>query len=101
MRLGPALLESAYERCLCHEFDQSALTYERQVARPLDYDGVLLDCGYRADLIVNHEMILELKSVEHIPPLHEAQTFRTVKSSPMLGLVISNSPSPYLACSSC
>jgi GxxExxY protein len=53
-RLGPGLLESAYERCLCHEFDQNMLACERQVDLPLDYDGVLLDCGYRADLIVKH-----------------------------------------------
>jgi GxxExxY protein len=80
-RLGPGLLESAYERCLCHEFDKSALTYERQVDLPLDYDGVLLDCGYRADLIVNHEVILELKSVEHILPLHEAQLLTYLRLS--------------------
>ena len=72
-RLGPGLLESGYERCLCHEFDQNALAYARQVDLPLDYDGVLLGCGYRADIIVNNEVILELKSVEHILPLHEAQ----------------------------
>lgn len=72
-RLGPGLLESAYERCLCHEFDQNALPYERQVDLPLEYDGVFLDCGYRADMIINDEVILELKSVEHILPLHEAQ----------------------------
>jgi GxxExxY protein len=57
-RLGPGLLESAYERCLCHEFDQNALAYARQVDLPLNYDGVLLDCGYRADLIVDDEVIL-------------------------------------------
>jgi GxxExxY protein len=72
-RLGPGLLESAYERCLCHEFDQNALAYERQVDLPLDYDNVHLDCGYRADMIVNDEIILELKSVKQILPLHEAQ----------------------------
>jgi GxxExxY protein len=49
------------------------LTYERQVDLPLNYDGVHLDCGYRADMIVNHEVIMELKSVEHILPLHKAQ----------------------------
>ena len=72
-RLGPGLLESAYERCLCHEFDQNAVSYRRQVDLPLDYDGVLLDCGYRADMIINNEVILELKSVEYILPLREAQ----------------------------
>jgi GxxExxY protein len=80
-RLGPGLLESAYERCLCHEFDQNTLPYERQVDLRLDYDGVLLDCGYRADLIVNHEVILELKSAEHILPLHEAQLLTYLRLS--------------------
>ena len=72
-RLGPGLLEHAYERCLCHEFDQNAVVYARQVPLPLDYDGVLLECGYRVDLIVEDTVIVELKSVEHILPLHEAQ----------------------------
>ena len=80
-RLGPGLLESTYERCLCHEFDQNAVPYERQVDLPLNYDGVLLDCGYRADLIVRHEVILELKSVEHILPLHEAQLLTYLRLS--------------------
>ena len=80
-RLGPGLIESAYERCLCHEFDHNALPYQRQVDLPLDYDGVLLDCGNRADLIVNHEVILELKSVEHILPLHEAQLLTYLRLS--------------------
>ncbi len=80
-RLGPGLLESTYERCLCHEFDQNALAYERQVDLPFDYDGVLLDCCYRADMIVNNEVILELKSVEHILPLHEAQLLTYLRLS--------------------
>ena len=80
-RLGPGLLESAYEHCLCREFDQNALTYARQVDLPLNYGGVFLDCGYRADVIVNSEVILELKSVEHILPLHEAQLLTYLRLS--------------------
>jgi GxxExxY protein len=80
-RLGPGLLESAYEHCLCHEFDQNALTYARQVDLPLNYDGTLLDCGYRADIIVSDTVILELKSVEHILPLHEAQLLTYLRLS--------------------
>ena len=80
-RLGPGLLDSAYERCLCHEFDQNALAYARQVDLPLDYDGVLLDCGYRADIIVTNEVLLELKSVEHVLPLHEAQLLTYLRLS--------------------
>jgi GxxExxY protein len=71
--LGPGLLESAYERCLCYEFNRNEIPYTRQVELPLDYDGVRLECGYRADAIVRGEVILEIKSVEHILPLHEAQ----------------------------
>ncbi len=80
-RLGPGLLESAYERCLCHEFDQNALAYARQVDLPLDYDDVHLDCGYPADIIVNNEIILEVKSVEHVLPLHEAQLLTYLRLS--------------------
>ncbi len=72
-RLGPGMLENAYERCLCHEFDRNGLPYARQVELPLEYDSVLLECGYRADIIVRGEVLLELKSIEHILPLHEAQ----------------------------
>jgi GxxExxY protein len=71
--LGPGLLESAYERCLCHEFEQNRMPYARQVDLPLIYEGVKLNCGYRADIIVQDEVILELKSLEHILPVHEAQ----------------------------
>ncbi len=72
-RVGPGLLESVYERCLCHELELSGLPFARQVDLPLRYDAVHLDCGYRADIIVGSEVLLELKSVEFILPLHEAQ----------------------------
>ena len=80
-RLGAGLLESAYERCLCHEFDQNALAYARQVDLPLNYDGAHLDCGYRADIIFTDEVLLELKSVEHVLPLHEAQLLTYLRLS--------------------
>ena len=80
-RLGPGLLESAYERCLCHGLDQNALAYARQVDLPLDYDDVHLDCGYRADIIVNNEVILEVQSVAHVLPLHEAQLLTYLRLS--------------------
>jgi GxxExxY protein len=80
-RLGPGLLESAYERCLCHEFEQNALACARQVDLPLNYDGVHIDCGYRADMIVNNEVLPELKSVEHVLPLHEAQLLTYLRLS--------------------
>jgi len=72
-RLGPGMLEKTYERCLCVELDRSGLPYANQVDMPLLYDGVRLDCGYRVDIIVRNEVLLELKSVERILPVHEAQ----------------------------
>jgi GxxExxY protein len=88
-RLGPGLLEGAYERCLCYELDRNTLAYLRQVDLPLKYDGVLLECGYRADIIVASEVILELKSVERILPLHEAQLLTYLRLSPCrVGLLL-------------
>ena len=81
-RLGPGLLESAYERFLCHEFDRASLPYDRQVDLPLVYDGINLDCSYRADIIVSGDVILEIKSVERILPLHEAQLLTYLSLSP-------------------
>ena len=80
-RLGPGLLEQAYKRCLCHELDLAGIPYQCEADVPLDYDGTRLDCGYRADLIVANQVILELKSVERISPLHEAQLLTYVRLS--------------------
>jgi GxxExxY protein len=71
--LGPGLLESAYEECLCHELSLRGISFERQLPLPVEYKGVKLDCGYRIDLIVENKLILELKCVEHVLPVHEAQ----------------------------
>lgn len=71
--LGPGLLESAYEICLCHELNKAGLRVARQVALPIRYDGVELEAGYRLDLVVEGCVVLELKSVEKILPLHVAQ----------------------------
>jgi GxxExxY protein len=80
-RLGPGLLEQAYQRCLCHEFDLAGTQYQCEVDVPLDYDGTRLDCGYRADVIVANQVILEVKSVERISPLHEAQLLTYIRLS--------------------
>jgi GxxExxY protein len=80
-RLGPGLLESAYEHCLCHELDRNNLPFERQVTLLLIYDGTTLDCGRRAEVIVNREVLLEIKSIEHIPPLHQAQLLTYLRFS--------------------
>ena len=71
--LGPGLLESAYEACLCAELALRKMRFERQRAIPIRYKGVLGDCGYRVDLIVEEQILLELKSVERLLPIHEAQ----------------------------
>src|SRR5438128_5700723 len=71
--LGPGLLESAYEECLCRELQLRNIPFHRQIPLPVDYKGVKLDCGYRIDLLVNGEVVLELKAVEKILPVHEAQ----------------------------
>jgi GxxExxY protein len=71
--LGPGLLESAYERCLAQEFRATGLSFIRQVPLPISYKGVALDCGYRVDFLVEREVIVELKTVERILPIHQAQ----------------------------
>ena len=79
--LGPGLLESAYEECLCHEFSSRGLAFRRQVELPVHYKKVNLDCGYRMDLLVEETTVLELKSVEKILPIHEAQLMTYLKLS--------------------
>src|SRR4051794_9663481 len=71
--LGPGLLESAYERCLCHELSLRGVVFERQRALPLVYKGVQLDCGYRLDIVVAEALVVEVKAVERLLPVHEAQ----------------------------
>lgn len=88
-QLGPGLLESAYEECLCHELHLRELCFERQVSLPVVYKGLNLDCGYMLDLIVEREVVLELKSVEKLLPVHEAQLLTYLKlSGKRVGLLI-------------
>lgn len=77
--LGPGLLESAYEECLCHELHLRSLSFQRQVPLPVTYKGINLDCGYRVDVIVDDAVVLELKCVEHSLPVHEAQLLTYLK----------------------
>jgi GxxExxY protein len=79
--LGPGLLESAYEACLCWELARAKLAYERQVPLAVRYEDVRLSCGYRADVIVAREVILEIKSIEHILSLHVAQVLTYLRLS--------------------
>jgi len=71
--LGPGLLESAYEECLCRELTLRGMSFERQKALPIEYKGVKLDCGYRLDLLVAGVVVVEIKAVEVVQPIHEAQ----------------------------
>ncbi len=88
-QLGPGLLESAYQECLCHELHLLGLSFERQVVLPVSYKGLQLDCGYKLDLVVEREVVLELKSVEKILPVHEAQLLTYLKlAGKRVGLLI-------------
>jgi len=77
--LGPGLLESAYEECLCYELKQIGLKFERQVSLPVVYKGVKLDCGYRMDIVVENSVIVEVKAVENLIPVHDAQLLSYLK----------------------
>ncbi|MFH1268490.1 MAG: GxxExxY protein [Planctomycetota bacterium] len=79
--IGPGLLESAYEECLCHELTLRGLSFRRQVPLLVTYKGVKLDCGYKLDLVVEDKVVLELKSVEEIAPIHEAQLLTYLRLS--------------------
>jgi GxxExxY protein len=77
--LGPGLLESAYEQCLCRELGLRGIAFLRQVALPVEYKGVLLDCGYRMDLVVAGTVAVEIKAVDHLQPVHLAQVLTYLK----------------------
>jgi GxxExxY protein len=88
-RLGPGLLESVYHQCLCHELSRADIPFDQQVRLPIRYDGVEIESGYRADIVVRGEVILELKAVEQVSPLHEAQLLTYMRlSSCRIGLLI-------------
>jgi GxxExxY protein len=87
--LGPGLLESAYETCLCRELTLREIPFAKQVPLPVHYKGVELDCSYKIDIKVADLVILELKSVEAIDPIHEAQLLTYLRLSNLwLGLLI-------------
>jgi len=92
--LGPGLLESAYEACLAFELTKRGLRVEQQKPLPIVYDEVRIDCGYRLDLVVEGQVIVELKSVEKLLPIHEAQLLSYLKLSgcPVVLLINFNVP---------
>jgi len=77
--LGPGLLESVYEECLAHELSQRQIPFERQKPIPVIYKGVHLDCGFRADLFVANSVLVELKAVDQLLPIHDAQVLTYLK----------------------
>jgi GxxExxY protein len=87
--LGPGLLESAYEACLARELAERSLHIEAQKALPVTYKDVRIDCGYRIDLLVEHEIVAELKSIARLEPIHEAQLLSYLRlSGCRVGLLI-------------
>ena len=87
--LGPGLLESAYEACLLYELRLRKLKVESQKSMPVFYKDVMLDCGYRVDLVIENQVILEIKSVNTLAPIHEAQLLSYLKlSNCKIGLLI-------------
>jgi GxxExxY protein len=87
--LGPGLLESAYEECLCHELKTQGIEFSRQVPLAINYKGVRLGCGYRLDAIVGRRLLLKIKAVEKLLPIHDAQILSYLRLSRMkVGLLM-------------
>jgi GxxExxY protein len=87
--LGPGLLESTYRQCLAHELSQAGISFQMELPLPVRYKGILLDCGYRIDLLVNGDVIVEIKSVESVLPIQHAQTLTYMRLAKVpVGLLI-------------
>ena len=87
--LGPGLLESAYQECVCYELSRMGLSFTREVHLPLSYKGLQLDCSYRVDLLVEDAVLVELKSIEQVLPIHSAQLLTYLRAShKQVGLLI-------------
>jgi len=94
--LGPGLLESAYEECLCYELKENNVAFLRQVALPVIYKSVRLDCGYRMDIVVRDEVVIELKTVERLHPIHDAQLLTYLRLSGLKKGLLLNFHAPVL-----
>jgi GxxExxY protein len=87
--LGPGLLESAYEACLCHELTRSGVPFQPQASVPIHYEGMRLDCGFRLDLIVEERVVVEIKSVDQLLAVHDSQLLTYLKISGLpLGILL-------------
>ena len=94
--LGPGLLETVYETCLCYELQKAGFAVESQVDMPVVYKEVEIDCGYRLDVVVNREVILELKTADKLLPVHEAQLLTYLKLAKIRRGLLLNFNVPYL-----
>ncbi len=94
--LGPGLLESAYEECLCYELKSHDVSFRRQVSLPVVYKSVELNCGYRMDIVVDDKLVVELKTVERLLPLHDAQLLTYLKLSGIRTGLLLNFNTPVL-----
>jgi GxxExxY protein len=92
--LGPGLLESAYDECLCYELNRQGVGFERQVHLPIDYKGLRLDCAYRLDLLVEELLIVEIKAVDQVLSIHKSQLLTYLRAAHKhVGLLINfNTP---------
>jgi GxxExxY protein len=80
-QLGPGLLESVYEECLCFELKHAGILHQRQIPLPVIYKGVRLECGYRLDIVIDRQLVIEVKAVEHLLPIHTAQMLTYLRLS--------------------
>jgi GxxExxY protein len=94
--LGPGLLESAYEECLCFELTSHGIPFGRQIPLPVIYKSVHLDCAYRMDLVIHNMLVVELKTIERILPVHEAQLLTYLRLSGITTGLILNFHMPVL-----
>jgi GxxExxY protein len=94
--LGPGLLESAYEECLCYELSAAGIQFRRQVALPITYKSVQLECTYRMDIVVDGRLVVELKTVDKILPIHEAQLLTYLKLGALPTGLLLNFRAPLL-----
>ncbi|HZL35462.1 MAG TPA: GxxExxY protein [Tepidisphaeraceae bacterium] len=92
--LGPGLLESSYTRCTAREMELRRMAFRREVELPIEYKGIVLECGYRMDFVVDEKIVLEIKAVEKLAPIHEAQLLTYLRlSGYRVGLLINfNAP---------
>ena len=94
--LGPGLLESAYEECLCRELQLQKIDFQRQLALPVSYKGLKLESGYRLDLLVERQVVVEIKAVDNLLPVHSAQILTYLKLDGWAAGLLMNFHSPIL-----